>query len=99
MMFGQFFRKINLMNLVTIFTELTALVLQEYLGPATMSQVCYFVSRMLWKLLELQPSKTIVLCTWNIPKGQRVDTTVKPVRDLVFEKSVYTKRKNLNQLN
>ena len=30
---------------------------------------------------------------WNIPKGQRVDTTVKSVRDLVFEKSVYTKPK------
>ena len=40
------------------------------------------------------PSKTSVLCTWNIPKGQRVDTTVKPVRDLVFEKSVYTKPKS-----
>ena len=39
------------------------------------------------------PSKTSVLCTWNIPKGQRVDTTVKPVRDLVFGKSVYTKPK------
>ena len=31
---------------------------------------------------------------WNIPKGQRVDTTLKPVRDLVFEKSVYTKPKS-----
>ena len=40
------------------------------------------------------PSKTSVLCTWNIPKGQRVDTTVKPVQDLVFEKSVYTKPKS-----
>ena len=36
-------------------------------------------------------SKSIVICMWNIPKGQRVDTTVKPVRDLVFEKSVYAK--------
>ena len=40
------------------------------------------------------PSKTSVLCTWNIPKGQRVDTAVKPVRDLVFEISVYTKPKS-----
>ena len=40
------------------------------------------------------PSKTSVLCTWNIPKGQRVDTTVKPVRDLVSEKSVYTMPKS-----
>ena len=31
--------------------------------------------------------------TWNIPKGQRVYTTVKPLPDLVFEKSVYTKPK------
>ena len=38
------------------------------------------------------PSKTSALCTWNIPKGQRVDTTVKPV--LGFEKSVYTKPKS-----
>ena len=40
------------------------------------------------------PSKTSVLCTWNIPKSQRVDTTVKPVRDLDFEKDVYTKPKS-----
>ena len=40
------------------------------------------------------PNKKSVLCTWNIPNGQRVDTTVKPVRDLVFEKSVYTKPKS-----
>ena len=39
-------------------------------------------------------SKSIVICMWNIPKGQRVDTTVKPVRDLVFEKSVYAKPKS-----
>ena len=39
-------------------------------------------------------SKTSVLCTWNIPKGQRVDSTLKPVWDLVFEKSVYTKPKS-----
>ena len=31
---------------------------------------------------------------WNIPKGERVDTTVKPVQDLVFEKSVCTKPKS-----
>ena len=47
MMFRQLFRKINLMNLLAISTKLTALVKQEYLKPATMSQVCYFVSRML----------------------------------------------------
>ena len=35
------------------------------------------------------------MCQCNIPKGQRVDTTVKQVRDLLLEKSVYT---NLNQL-
>ena len=40
------------------------------------------------------PSKTSILCTWNIPKDHRVDTTVKPVRDLVFQKSVYTKPKS-----
>ena len=40
------------------------------------------------------PSKTSVLCTLNIPKGQRVETTVKPVRNLVFEKSVQTKTKS-----
>ena len=34
------------------------------------------------------PSKASVLCARNIPKGQRIDTTVRPVRDLVFEKSV-----------
>ena len=43
MMFGQLFRKINLMSLVAISTQLTAFVQQEYLEPATMSQVCYFV--------------------------------------------------------
>ena len=40
------------------------------------------------------PSKTSILCMWNIPKDQRVGTTVKPVRDLVFQKSVYTKPKS-----
>ena len=25
---------------------------------------------------------------WNIPEGQRVDTTVKPVRDLIFETNI-----------
>ena len=44
------------------------------------------------------PSKTSALCTRSIPKGQGVGTTVKPVWDLVFEKSVYTCL-NLNQLN
>ena len=38
--------------------------------------------------------KTSVLYTWNIPKGQRVDTTVKKVRDFAFEKSVFTKPKS-----
>ena len=37
------------------------------------------------------PSETSILCRCNIPKGRKVDTTVKPVRDLVFEKSFYTK--------
>ena len=37
------------------------------------------------------PSKTSVLCTWNIHKVQRVDRTV---WDLVFEKSVYTDPKS-----
>ena len=40
------------------------------------------------------PSKTSALCTRNISKDQRVDTTVKPVWDLVFQKSVYTKPKS-----
>ena len=31
------------------------------------------------------PSKASVLCTCNIPKGQTVDTTVKPVQDLVLK--------------
>ena len=35
-----------------------------------------------------------VLCARNIPKGQTVDTTVKPVWDLVFEESVYIKPKS-----
>ena len=35
--------------------------------------------------------KTSVLCTRNIRKGQRPVTTVKPVRDLGFEKSDYAK--------
>ena len=39
-------------------------------------------------------SKPGVLRTQNIPKGQKVDTTVKPVWDLVFEKSVYIKPKS-----
>ena len=61
---------------------------------------CNHVTGMLFCILNAvqtgltTPSKTSVLCTWNIPKGQRVDTTVKPVRDLVFEKSVYTKPKS-----
>ena len=41
-----------------------------------------------------RPNKTSVVCMWNIPKDQRVDTTVKPVPDLVFEKSVYTMPKS-----
>ena len=42
---------------------------------------------------QTKASKTSVLCTWNIPKGQRVDTNLKPVWGLVFETSVYTKPK------
>ena len=44
------------------------------------------------------PSKASVLCTCNIPKGQTVDTTVKPVQDLVL-KNLSTQSLNLNQLN
>ena len=43
-------------------------------------------------------SKESVQCTWNIPKGQTVDTTVKPVQDLVL-KNLSTQSLNLNQLN
>ena len=43
-------------------------------------------------------SKASVLCTCNIPKGQTVDTTVKPVQDLVL-KNLSTQSLNLNQLN
>ena len=43
------------------------------------------------------PSKTSVLCQWNLPKGQKVDTTLKPVKDLVFEKSVYTNPKSVSE--
>ena len=34
------------------------------------------------------PGKASLLCTRNIPKGQRIDTPVRSVRNLVFEKSV-----------
>ena len=82
MMFGQLLRKINLMSLVAISNQL--------LESATMNT---------WNLQPCHryvttPSKTSVLCTWNIPKGQRVDTAVKPVQDLVFGISVYTKPKS-----
>ena len=62
--------------------------------------ICNHVTGMLFRFENAvqtgltTPSKTSVLCTWNIPKGQRVNTTVKPVRDLVFEKFVYTKHKS-----
>ena len=39
-------------------------------------------------------NKPGVLRARNIPKGQTVDTTVKPVSDLVFEESVYIKPKS-----
>ena len=39
-------------------------------------------------------TKTSVLFTWNIPKGERVSTTVKQVRDFTFEKYVFTKPKS-----
>ena len=42
MMFGQLFRKVDLMSLVAISTQLAALVQQEYLEPATMSQILLF---------------------------------------------------------
>ena len=47
----QLFRKINQMRLVAIFIQPTPLVQQEYLEPATMSQVCYFVSKIMYKLI------------------------------------------------
>ena len=53
-----------------------------------MSQVCSFVLRML-------KTSTLGMCLWNIPKARSwVDTTVKPVQDLIFEKYVYTKPKS-----
>ena len=43
---------------------------------------------------------SVLMWMWNITKGQRVYTTVKPVQDLNFEKSGYTKPfKSKNQLN
>ena len=45
MMCGELLIKVNLMGLVGIFTQPTALLQQEYFEPATMSQVFYFVSR------------------------------------------------------
>ena len=44
-------QKINLMSLVAISTQFSALVQQVYLERATMSQVCYFVSIMLYKVV------------------------------------------------
>ena len=46
-----------------------------------MSEVCYFVNTIQNGLTK--PSKIGVMCQWNIPKGQRVDTTVQPVRDIL----------------
>ena len=44
-------RKINLIRLVAISAQLTALVQQEYLEPATISQLRSFVSIILYKLI------------------------------------------------
>ena len=44
-------QKINLTRLVVISTQLTALVQQEYLEPATISQLRSFLSRILCKLV------------------------------------------------
>ena len=58
-MFGQLLRKTNLMSLVAISTQLTSLAQQEYLEPATVSQVCYFASRMPYKLAQLHQVKQV----------------------------------------
>ena len=81
------------MSLVAISTQPTALVQEEYLEPATVTCMLFCIENAVQTGLTT-PSKTIVLCMWNIPKGQRVDTSVKPARDLVFEKSVYTEPKS-----
>ena len=47
----QLFRKINQMRLEAIFIQPTPLVQQEYLEPATMSHICYFVSKIMYKLI------------------------------------------------
>ena len=50
MMFGHLFRKKNLMSLVAIFTQPTALLQKGYLEPGIMNYT----------------KRKIVLCTWNI---------------------------------
>ena len=77
---------------MAIFTQSTELIQHQYLESAPMSEVCYFVNTIQNGLTK--PSKIGVMCQWNIPKGQRVDTTVQPVRDLFLEKFVYTKPKS-----
>ena len=71
------------MSLVAIPTQLTVLCTAGILGT------CNHVTGMLFRIENAvqtgltTPSKTSALWTWNIPKGQRVDATVKPVRNLV----------------
>ena len=61
---------------------------------------CNYVTGMLFLVEKgvqtglTSPSETSVLYQWNLPEGQRVYATVKPVQDLVFEISVYTKPKS-----
>ena len=84
MKFGQLFRKINLMSLDHYIHSAYCTCTTEILGT------CNHVTGILFRIENVvqtglnAPSKTNVLCTWNLPKGQRVDTTVKPVRDLGF---------------
>ena len=90
-MLGQLFRKIDLMSLLVI-------SLSIYCTCTAIT--CNHVPDMLFRIENAvqtgltTSTKTSVLCTWNIPKGQRVSTTVKQVRDFAFEKYVFTKPKS-----
>ena len=92
MMLGHLIRKINLMSLVAIFTQPTALLQQGYLEPGIMSQVCYFVSRILYKWSNYTKRKN---CSLYVEyKGQRFDNSCKTSFGFSLWKCVYTKPKS-----
>ena len=67
---------------------------------AGLSSTCNHIVGMLFRVEaavttgQTNPSKTSVLSSWNIPRGSKVNTKSKPLRDIVFHKSHYTKPQN-----